>query len=225
MAFAILKLSFNQPGDSSLTGGICGSGFFIDSRTAITAHHCLNDDTFRPNVGFRHVLVWMITRSGLIQRIDRDVASLHPDIDTTIISFRDSKSNVQVYACAAGGVAAGQKVSGIGHVGSSMPSISADWRGSELVIQSASLSCVTRDMDGCVKRAVTFHVSANDIKMQGVLGFELSFGSQVGMSGGPVVDNRTGRVLGMLSVGLPPDSILKTETFAVSIDEISRRCT
>lgn len=225
MAFAILKLSYNQPGDSSLTGGICGTGFFIDSRTAITAHHCLNDETFRPNAGFRHVLVWVITRSGSVRRIDRDVASLHPEIDTTIISFRDSLSNVQIYGCAVGSVVAGQKVSGIGHVGNSMPPVNAEWRGSELVIRSASLVGAKRDVDGAVKRSVTFDISANDIRMHGVRGFELSFGSQVGMSGGPVVDSSTGTVLGMLSVGLPPDAILKTETFAVSIDEILSRCT
>lgn len=223
MAFAILKLSYNQACDSPLTGGICGSGFFIDSRTAIAAHHCLNDDTFRPNAGFRHVLVWIITRSGSLRRIDRDVASLHPEIDTTIISLRDSMSNVQVYECAVGGVAPGLKVSGIGHVGSAMPQINAEWRGSELVIQSASLAGAARDMVGSVKRSVTFDINKNDIKMHGVRGFELSFGSRVGMSGGPVVDRSTGKVLGMLSFGLPPDSILKTETFAVSIDEISSR--
>lgn len=225
MALAILKLSYNRPGDSSLTGGICGSGFFIDSRTAITAHHCLNDDTFRPNAGFLHVLVWVITRSGSVRRIDRAAVSLHPEIDTTIISLGDSMPNVRVYDCAVGGLAAGQQVLGIGHAGNSMPSVSASWQGSDLVIRSASLAGSRRDMDGCVKRSLTFDINSNDIRMHGVLGFELSFGSQIGMSGGPVVDSSTGRVLGMLSVGLPPDSTFKKETFAVSIDEISSRCT
>jgi hypothetical protein len=104
-----------------------------------------------------------------------------------------------------------------------MPNVNARWRGLELVIQSASLASVTRDMYGFVKRLLTLNINANDIKMHGVRGFELSFGSQVGMSGGPVVDSATSRVLGMLSVGLPPDSVVKTKTFAVSIDEISKR--
>jgi len=224
MAFAILKLSYNQPGDSSLTGGICGSGFFIDSRNAVTAHHCLNDDTFRPNAGFPHVLVWMITRSGSVRRLERGFVSLHPEIDATIISLRDTMSNIQVYDRAVGRVTAGQEVLGIGHVGSSMPLVSASWQGSELVIRSASLADSRIDMNGRVKRSLTLEINANDITMHGVRGFELSLGSQVGMSGGPVVDSNTGRVLGMLSVGLPPDSAIKKETFAVSIDEISRKC-
>lgn len=53
--------------------------------------------------------------------------------------------------------------------------------------------------------------------------FELSFASQVGMSGGPVVDAESRRVLGMLSIGLPPDANVKTQTFAVSIDQILER--
>lgn len=224
MAFAILKLSYNNPGDSPLTGGICGTGFFLDTRTAVTAHHVLDDATFEPNAGFQNALVWVISRSGSIRRIEREAASLHPEIDTTIITFRNPMSKVQVFESTLGCGAVGLQVAGIGHVGNSMPSVSAQWRGSEFVVQSANLAGVTRDMHGFVKRFVMFEINANDIKMHGVRGFELSFGSQVGMSGGPVVDISTGRVIGMLSVGLPPDSIVKTDTFAVSIDEISKRC-
>lgn len=223
MAFAILKLSYNQPGDSSVEGGICGSGFFINSRTAVTAHHCLNNNTFRPNTGFRNALFWIITRRGLVIRIDRNFASLYPDFDTTIISFRDSMSNVQVYECAIDGIVDGLKVLGIGHIGNSMPPIDAEWQGSEFVIKSASLAGVMRDMDGFVKPHL-IDINGNDVRMHCVLGLKLSFCSYVGMSGGPVVDSNTGKVIGMLSYGLPRDSSVKTETFAVSINEILSRC-
>ena len=224
MAFAILKLSYNKPGDSSLIGGICGTGFFVDSRAAVTAHHVLNDETFKPNPGFHHALLWVISRSGSIRRIQLEAVTLHPGIDATIITFQTPVSTFQIYESSLGGVPDGLKVSGIGHVGSAMPSVDAEWQGSRLVIRSASLTAVTKDTNGCVKRSVTFEINANDIKMHGVRGFELAFGSQVGMSGGPVVDSSTGKVLGMLSVGLPPDSNVKTGTFAVSIDEIWKCC-
>ena len=71
MAFAILKLSYNAPGDNSLVGGICGSGFFLDGSTAVTAHHVLNDETFKPNVGFRYVSVWIVSRNGSVLKILR----------------------------------------------------------------------------------------------------------------------------------------------------------
>ena len=224
MAFAILKLSYNQPGDSSLTGGLCGSGFFVDSSMAITAHHVLNDATFMPNAGFRHTLLWLIPRSGATCRIERSSVTLYPEIDTTVIRFPNSLSNVWIYEFGVGSLTDGMPVRGIGHVGNSMPSVDAEWQGIELLVRSANLAGLTRDESGHVKRSVIFDINANDIKMQGVRGFELSFGSQVGMSGGPVVDGDNGRVLGMLSIGLPPDSNVKTETFAVSIDEIRQRC-
>jgi hypothetical protein len=224
MAFAILKLSYNAPGDSSLVGGICGTGFFVDSFTAVTAHHALNDETFRPNAGLQRVLVSGISRSGSIFGIQREDATLYPGIDAAILRLRNSVASFQIYEPSLRSAVEGVQVSGIGHIGSSMPSVDAEWQGPELVLRSASLADVTKDISGFVKRPMTLEINANDIKMHGVRGFELSFGSQVGMSGGPVIDRSTGKVLGMLSVGLPTDSNVKKQTFAVSIDEIWRYC-
>jgi hypothetical protein len=223
MVFAILKLSYNRPGDSLLSGGICGTGFFVDFRTAVTAHHALNDETFNPNPGFQHALVWLVSRSGSTRRIERQETSPHPEIDTTIIAFRSPLSDSQLYEPSPINID-GLRVSALGHIGNSMPSVDAECRASELVIRSANLLGVTKDISGFIKRSVMLEVNSNDIKMNGVRGFELSFGSQVGMSGGPVVDSDTGKVVAMLSLGLPSDSIVKTQTFAVSIDEILRRC-
>lgn len=91
------------------------------------------------------------------------------------------------------------------------------------MIRTADLMQLVLDRDGHVKRPLTLHINAHDVKMQDVHGFELSFGSQVGMSGGPVVDAETGCVLGMLSIGLSADANVKTQTFAVSIDQIVER--
>lgn len=223
MAFAILKLSYNEPGDSSLTGGICGTGFFLDPSTAFTAHHVLNEETLAPNAGYRHVILWLILRSGPIYRIERSAVELHPEIDTTVIRFKNPVLGALIYDVARTKADAGISVRGMGYEGNVMPSIDAKWQALELVVQSANLADVVLDRDGYVKRLVTLDVTANDIKMVGVRGFELSFGSRVGMSGGPVVDLASGRVLGMLSIGLPADHNVKTETFAVSIEEIMER--
>ena len=120
-------------------------------------------------------------------------------------------------------IAAGVRVRGIGHKGGEMPSVDAEWQGTELVIRTADLTPLVLDRDGYVKRPLTLHINAHDVKMRDVHGFELSFGSQVGMSGGPVIDAESGCVLGMLSIGLPPDANVKTQTFAVSIDQIVER--
>ena len=61
-----------------------------------------------------------------------------------------------------------------------------------------------------------------DIQLNGVMGFELSFPSRIGMSGGPVITDKTNKTIGMLSLGLPADCDIKKSTFAVSSIEISR---
>lgn len=50
MVYAILKLSYNEIGDTSLVGGICGSAFFISKQIALTAHHLLNKLNYSPNL-------------------------------------------------------------------------------------------------------------------------------------------------------------------------------
>lgn len=223
MAFAILKLSYNKRGDSTLAGGICGSGFLIDSLTGITAHHVLNAATFKPNVGYRHVLLCLISRNGAVSKIERSEVSLHPEIDTSVIRFRNEQPGFQMYPVTVEPIVSGVKVSGIGHRAHAMPQIDAEWHGSELAIRMADLRPVAIDRLGHISRALLLDINANDVKMFNVRGFELSFGSQLGMSGGPVIDVKTGCVLGMLSIGLPPDDNVKTETFAVSIHQILQR--
>jgi Trypsin-like peptidase domain len=223
MAFAILKLSYNEPGDSSLTGGICGTGFFLDSSTAITAHHVLQEETLAPNIGYRHVRLWLISRSGAVCRIERSAVSLHPEIDTSVIRLRNPVSGFTIYDVIPTAIEAGLRVRGIGHKGNGMPSVDAEWQGTELLIRQADLSQLILDRDGHVKRPLTLNINARDVKMLNVRGLELSFGSQIGMSGGPLVSAETGRVLGMLSIGLPPDANVKTQTFAVSIGEVVER--
>lgn len=51
-AFAILKVSYNRIGETPVTGGICGTAFFIDEYTALTANHVLNRLNYKPNDGY-----------------------------------------------------------------------------------------------------------------------------------------------------------------------------
>jgi hypothetical protein len=53
--FAVLKLSYNNAGDASVIGGVCGTGFFVGPGTAISAYHVLNETTFTPNPGYRRL--------------------------------------------------------------------------------------------------------------------------------------------------------------------------
>jgi hypothetical protein len=223
MAFAILKLSYNHPGDSSLTGGICGTGFFIDSLTAITACHVLNRETLAPNAGHKYVRLWLLDRNGGTCTISDANVKLHPEIDTSVISFPMPVRDFSHAQISSEIVEVGAPVRGIGHVANTMPLVDAAWQGAELVLRSADTTRLIHDRDGQIKRRLTLNINAQDIAMQDVHGFELSFGSLIGMSGGPVIHSTTNMVLGMLSIGLPPDATVKTQTFAISISHIMDR--
>ena len=222
MAFAILKLSYTRPGDNTLTGGICGTGFFIDNHTGVTAHHVLNNTTFAPNEGYQRSLLWIISRNGGIYPLKIKDVRLVPEIETTIIMVRKSLSWVKVYELCTEDIEDGLPVYTIGYIGNSMPKIQARWDGSIFRIKSANLATVVWDKQGSVLKTLTMSVNASDVNIYNVKGFEVSFGSRIGMSGGPVIRKDTGQVIGMLSIGLPPDSDVRTETFAVSLEEIKK---
>jgi hypothetical protein len=164
----------------------------------------------------------MISRGGAIAPIDPEVVEFHPDIDVSTIRTDFSLSGFTIYESESADVSSDCEVSGIGHA-DFMPQVDAKWDHEKLLIEAADLSLGVCDRDGRVLRQFPISIEAKDVAMREILGFELSFGSQIGMSGGPVVDKETGRVIGMLSFGLPPDEPVKTHTFAVSITEIYER--
>ena len=86
--FAILKLSYNTPGETPVTGGICGTAFLINDKTLLTAHHVLNEKV-KPNPGFKFAQFWFLKRgtSKLSIPLDNTTPIYFPHIDTTIINL------------------------------------------------------------------------------------------------------------------------------------------
>ena len=87
MTGLILKLSYNHIGESPLTGGICGSFFFVKSNLTITANHVLNKKDFKPNSGFQFCQFWLIVQPDVIVEIKKDNLIEYPEIDTTFVSL------------------------------------------------------------------------------------------------------------------------------------------
>ena len=222
MSFALVKLSFNNPGDSNLEGGICGTGFFIGCNKGVTAHHVLNEGTFIPNSGYLHCYNWIITRKGRMIPIVKDDAQFFPEIETTIINVDEMVSSDEIYELDSSSLEDDIPVKAFGHIGNAMPQIEASWNGPIFNVSSACLDSTRCDAEGTVLRTVTMSINSADIQLHGVKGFELSFPSRVGMSGGPVISAKTNKAIGMLSLGLPADCDIKKSTFAVSAIEISR---
>lgn len=222
--FAVLKLSYNNAGDASVIGGVCGTGFFIGPGAAISAYHVLNQNTFTPNSGYRRCQVWLATRRGHIVPLQYAHVSTHHEFDTTVIRIATAEPRAVDWPHrTASSQQLGRPVQAFGHIGGSMPKlVGVEWRGGSLHIESADLDSVVSDQMGCVIKDLLLSVQANDVHLENVKGFELSFGSKVGMSGGPAIDETSGELIGMLSIGLPPDAATKTQTFAISIEQILR---
>lgn len=219
MAFAILKLSYNSPNDTELVGGLCGTGFFVAPGVAITAHHVLNAATFLPNEGLRHARLWLVSPArGAIPLLPNCV-EVHPEIDVTVLRI-STFDPLEIYRIAETDAIVGADVRAVGYLGNVMPPASAEWAHSEIVIRRVDLRDVVIQLEGRVRRLLTFDVNASDVKMRGVSGFDLSFPSHVGMSGGPVLAAGGVEVVGVLSFGLPADERTKTMTFAVSASVI-----
>lgn len=224
MAMAILKLSYNNIGETSVIGGICGTAFFINENTALTAHHGFGRNEFKPNPGYRFCQYWLVSRNGNIIPIKREFLRDYPDIDITMIDFPDPQHNIKTYNLSHIPPVAGENIHSIGYIGNRMPNnINVYWREKQLAIKSCNLEDVISDCEGVVKKILTFHIRAKDVNLKGVKGFETSFKGVVGMSGSPVIRESTGEVIGILSIGLPPDVPAKKSIFAVSAEEILKK--
>jgi len=222
MTFAILKISYNNIGDSTVEGGICGTGFFIKPKNAISACHVLNRSTFTPNRGYMFCDVILISPNGFIYPIKMSQITEYPEIDTSVINFNSVPQNTSVYSTSIDADICGRDVKSYGFIGNRMPIIDANWVNNSFKVNSVNLSSVIKNESGSVLRYFKMSINGNDVKLSNIYGFEVSFKSVVGMSGGPLID-MNGKVIAMLSFGLPADSNEKTQTFAIAIDEILSR--
>lgn len=222
MTFAILKISYNNIGDTTVEGGICGTGFFIKPQKAITANHVLNRNTFTPNVGYKFCDVILISHNGFTYSIKMSQITEYREIDTSVINFDSVPQNTSVYSTSIDTDICGQDVKSYGFIGNQMPIINANWVNNSFKVNSVNLSTVVKNESGHVLRYFKISINGNDVKLSNIYGFEVSFKSVVGMSGGPLIDIN-GKVIAMLSFGLPADSNVKTQTFAIAICEILSR--
>lgn len=222
MPQAILKLSYNNIGDAQLAGGICGTAFFVDNQHALTAHHVLNSSNFKPNENYSMCQYWLLSRQGQIIPIEKNSLSGHPEIDTTIIKFNNPQPTAKVYRLSDVTVKQYESVTCKGYIGGLMPVLKTLWTKDCLAIEQADLSNAISDRTGVISAVKLLDVKANDVNLNNVKGILLSFSGIAGMSGGPLITMSTGEVVGLMSIGLPPDSKVKTTLLAISAEEIKK---
>jgi hypothetical protein len=161
MSFVILKLSYKEPGDNGVIGGVCGSGFFINESTGVTANHVLNDNTFKPNTGNKYCQVWLLTRNNKVYPIERDSIYSIPGLDTCVINLPYIIDDADIYSLSLESAQDNQEISSLGYIGNQMPQISASWNNSILQISGVDLSSVISDKEGGVLERKVMTVQLN----------------------------------------------------------------
>ena len=218
MSFAILKLSYNAIGDQQLEGGICGSGFFINKRTFLTAHHVLNSKSKLPNKGFKYCQFWLISRTNQIIEVTDEFIKDFSTIDTSMIKFSNDQ-NVSCRKINENRPKVGDKISNLGYIGSSMPKIDAHWCSTKLSIKSADIANSRADGFGIINSISKMKITSNDVNINDKTIITTSYPGIIGMSGG-ASQNEMNEINGILSLGLPPDVQKKAFMGAIWIKEV-----
>lgn len=218
MTCALIKLSYNRIGDNDVVGGICGAGFFIYKDTCITAHHIFNSYNMKPNMGFRYCQYWMVTRDGQVFELDDDVSiDNHPEVDSTVIHF-NKKGADKVFGNDRTLPKVSDKIHNEGYF-PGMPIINSGWREDKLVITYANTKNNISDGRGKISKIDKATLKSKDVNFYNKTLILTSYPGNVGMSGGPLL-NENNQVIGLMSIGLPPDVPNKTSIGAIWIDEI-----
>lgn len=221
--FAILKLSYNTPGETPVSGGICGTAFLINNKTILTVNHGWNEFT-EPNKGFKYVQLWLLKRGKekIIIPFENATFKHFPDIDTTIITIKQPLATTEKIDIQNNSPSIGDAVYGLGHVGSSMPKINSSWQNNALKIHDYSfLNNNKSDKTGliiAIEQKTT--PPKSDVKIRNILTIEPSFVAVKGMSGGPLISKKNNKLVGLMSFGLPEGTDNKLSTFAIAISEI-----
>ena len=213
--FAIVKISYNYIGETPVEGGICGTAFLLNDSTAITANHVLNKINWKPNPGYKYVQYWLLKRGSkkIIELNNESLTSL-PNVETTLINLVE-KINPELEIVHQK-FEIGDPVQNYGHI-SNMPITKAHW-GSGLIIDDYDLKQSKSDKVGKILliRKATIHSA--DLNIEDKEFIQPSFVANIGMSGGPLISQN--KVIGLMSFGLPADSVIKKEVYAISINEI-----
>src|SRR5687767_10712328 len=135
MTGLVLKLSYNYPGETPVTGGICGSYFFVGKDVVVTANHVLNKNAFKPNEGYKYCQFWLISEPTIIIELSKDDLIDYPDVDLTVIKLRNSY-NVAIRRLSSEPYQKGVNCYNEGFIANQMPGIVAEWRDEKLIINS-----------------------------------------------------------------------------------------
>jgi len=226
MLAAIFKASYNSSYDINVIGGVCGTAFFIDGKNVLTANHNFTPEDFKPNIGFLYCKFWLLLENGQVLIIEKKYLRSYPNIDTTQISFSsvvfkdklDYQTTIAEKGCKF--ILKGFLAS---IPGNPNPRVKLNWdKQGELVISSFDLDSMVSTQVGIVEEVKHISLNSKDIVVRNKRYIALSCGGNIGLSGAPLVKYDDGKVMGLMSFGLPENVNKKTKLFAISIDEVEK---
>jgi len=168
-----------------------------------------------PNPGYKYVQYWLMKRGTkkIIELKKDDLQSL-PEIESTFI-----KLNVKFiigYNLCAQVFKINDFVLNYGHI-SNMPITKAHWE-NKLIIDDYTLEMSKSDKMGTILSLTQATINSQDLHIIDKAVIQPSFIANIGMSGGPLISQNN--IIGLMSFGLPADSTIKKEVYAISINEV-----
>lgn len=229
-SFALFKASYNSIMDNDVKGGIAGTAFFVTKNIAITAYHVLNDSTLKPNLNHTKTQLWLLNKMGGIIELKKYKYTLKyfPGKDITLIVFNKpvvkddyvfqidfenfntftNKNDLQIYS---------ENIKSEGYRADSLVKATLAWSSHNLTVKEIHF-LPQESHKGAIELITQISISATDVQLHNIQCLKLSYGSVLGMSGGPTLKN--GKIIGVNSFGFPAGENIKTSTFAISAKEI-----
>lgn len=196
-SFAVFVVSYNKTNDEAV-GGVAGTAFFISKNKAITAHHVLQAESFRPAAGFEKVRVWLVHEDLPPIELKAENVTSEPEHDRATIRIAGSVSKNFIYRLRTQALAGGE-VSTEGFRANTAGPLLARV-GSDLAVVSVPHLDRLNSRGQLLKKA-NVDLTAADVKLKSIPCLQVSYLPVRGLSGGPVLLN--GQVIGMNSFADP----------------------
>lgn len=207
-SFAVFVARYNAHNDVAV-GGVAGTAFFINSKTAITAYHVLKSSSFETSSDFSKVRIWLVHENRPAIEVQKKHLREMKDQDMTVLEFSEAGlvAADEIYSLAPEWKSSwqpslkknGAEVETEGFVASSTGPVLAR-QGTELVI--VKVPRLERiHSKGQLLQVARVDLVAADVNLKKADGLQVSFQPTVGLSGGPLLIDQ--QVVGMNSFADP----------------------
>jgi len=197
-SFAVFVTFYNTH-DDVVRGGVCGTVFFVSGTQAITAHHVLKPESFKPMPGFERVRVWLVHEGYRPIELKREYVQSNPNTDVTLISIPVAQAVEPRFIYATGAADLNAPVETDGFIANT-PGPILERQGVDVAVTRVE-HLQRLHLSGKLIRTAQINLKASDIDLKGSPEMELSYKPVVGISGGPVTSN--GKVIAMNSFADP----------------------